>query len=140
MQKCVVAGFLTLLIVDGASATGRQTAEPDRLYVCTDAAPALVPDLGVTVCDATTTPELERRAEADNLQSRQGALVVSVADAGVSATAGLQPGDVIYRVGGIDVAGAEPAADVLAQIDARSDTIVNFLRGGRPYRVKIRRD
>jgi hypothetical protein len=47
---------------------------------------------------------------------------------------------VIYRVGGVDVASAESATDVLAQIEARSDTIVNFLRGGRPYRVKIRRD
>ena len=140
MQRIVVAGSLTLLMVNGASATGGQAAETDRLYVCTDTASAPVPDLGVTVCDATTTPELERRAEADNLQSRQGALVVSLQDAGVSARAGLQPGDVIYRVGGVDVASAESATDVLALIDARSDTIVNFLRGGRPYRVKIRRD
>ena len=140
MQRFVVAGFLTLLMVDGASATGEQAAGANRLYVCTDTASTPVPDLGVTVCDATTTAELERRAEADNLQSRQGALVVSLQDAGVAARAGLQSGDVIYRVGGVDVASAESATDVLAQIEARSDTIVNFLRGGRPYRVKIRRD
>ena len=53
---------------------------------------------------------------------------------------GLQPGDVIYRVGGVDVDTAESAADVLSQIGARGDTIVNFLRGGRPYRVKLRRN
>ena len=140
IQRPVVAGFLTLLIVDGVSTTGAQTAETGQLYACTDATSADVPDVGVTVCDATATPELGRRAEADNLQSREGALVVELEEVGVSARAGLQPGDVIYRVGGVDVASAESAVDILSQISTHSDTIVNFLRGGRPYRVKIRRN
>ena len=139
-QRRVVAGFLTLMMVSPVSATSRQTAESAELYTCTDTTSANVPSLGLTVCDATGTPELERRSEADNLQSRKGALVVSLEDAGVSARAGLQSGDVIYRVGGVDVSTAESAADVLSQIGARGDTIVNFLRGGRPYRVKLRRN
>lgn len=139
-QGHVIAGFLTLLMATHASAVSGQTAENAELYVCTDAASAGVPSLGLTICDATGTPELERRSEVDNLQSRRGALVVSLEDAGVSARAGLQSGDVIYRVGGVDVATAESVADILSQIGARSDTIVNFLRGGRPYRVKLRRN
>ena len=139
-QRLVVGGVLTLLTMHPMSATRLQTAESDQLYACTDATSAGVPAVGVTVCDATGTPELERRFATDNLQSREGALVVSLEDAGVSARAGLQRGDVIYRVGGVDVDTAESAADVLSQIGARSDTIVNFLRGGRPYRVKLRRN
>ena len=137
-QTLVVAGFLTVSIVSHVSAARGQTAETTQLYACSDATSAGVPELGVTLCDATATPELERRSEADNLQSREGARVVSLDDAGVSARAGLQSGDVIYRVGGVDVDTAEAAADVLSQIGTRSDTIVNFLRGGRPYRVKLR--
>ena len=44
----------------------------------------------------------------------------------------------IYRVGGVDVASVTEAAEHLARIVADSDTVVNFLRGGRPYRVKLR--
>ena len=140
-QRLVTAGFLTLLMVTHVSATRLQTAESAQLYACTDTTTtsAGVPELGVTLCDATGTAELERRSEADNLQFREGALVVSLKDAGVSSEAGLAPGDVIYRVGGVDVNTAESAVDVLSQIGTDADTIVNFLRGGRPYRVKLRR-
>lgn len=139
-QTLVVAGFLTVSVVSHVGAARGQTAENGQLYACADATTAGVPELGITLCDATATPELERRAEEDNLQSRDGARVVSLDDAGVSAKAGLQPGDVIYRVGGVNVDTAEAAAEILSQIGTRSDTIVNFLRGGRPYRVKLRRN
>ena len=139
-QRCIVGGALAVLMANPVSATRLQTGEGAHLYVCTDTTSAGVPGVGVTVCDATGTPELARRSEADNLQSREGALVVSLEDDGVSARAGLQPRDVIYRVGGVDVDTAASAAEVLAQIGARSDTIVNFLRDGRPYRVKLRRN
>ena len=138
--RSIVASFILLSMVTGVSATGIKTAETVQLYACTDATSTDVTGVGVIVCTANPTPELERRSQADNLQSREGALVVELDDAGVSARAGLQPGDVIYRVGGVDVSSAESAAAGLSQIGTRSDTIVNFLRGGRPYRVKIRRN
>jgi len=129
-RRLAVAAALATAIPGLAAAQG-------ALYVCqgdtTEAAP-----LGLTLCDAATTPALLERAEVDNLQARAGALVESVAAEGVSGRAGLQPGDVIYRVGGVDVADAATAADHLAEVGRTSDTIVNFLRGGRPYRVKLR--
>ena len=86
------------------------------------------------------TTSLTDRSEVDNLQVRDGALVVELDAAGVSATAGLQPGDMIYRVGGVDVGNAQSAAATLEGIGSREDTVVNFLRRGRPYRVKLRRN
>jgi len=35
---------------------------------------------------------------------------------------------------------ASAAVDALSGVSDSSDTVVNFLRGGRPYRVKLRRE
>ena len=51
----------------------------------------------------------------------------------------MRVGDLIYRVGGVNVPDARSAADSLARVRLRSDTVVNFLRGDRPYRIKLRR-
>jgi C-terminal processing protease CtpA/Prc len=56
----------------------------------------------------------------------------------VAQTAGLAPGDVIYRVGGVDVGDNVLAAARLSLLMVDTDTVVNFLRRGRPYRVKLR--
>ena len=45
----------------------------------------------------------------------------------------------IFRVAGSDVDGGGAAAARLSDVGAASDTLVNFLREGRPYRVKLRR-
>ena len=132
-----VAGALTaLLLTAGTLATAQTDTSP--LYECAESTTAEVTRVGLTACDATPTAELEARAEADNLQVRAGALVVELSAKGISATEGLQPDDMIYRVGGVDVASVTEAAEHLARIVADSDTVVNFLRGGRPYRVKLR--
>ena len=70
---------------------------------------------------------------------RLGALVSRVETAGIGAAAGLIGGDVIYRIGGNDVAEAGAAAEQLDMIGTSADTVVNFLRKGRPYRIKLRR-
>jgi len=138
-QNLIIGGILAQLMVNPVSSTTVQTTDAAELYACTDTSSTGVPEAGITVCDATGTPALARRSESDNLQSREGALVVFLEDDGVSAKAGLQPGDVLYRLGGVDVDTAETAAEILSRIGTRSDTIVNFLRDGRPYRVKLRR-
>ena len=84
--------------------------------------------------------EEEWRLEVDNLQLRSGALVTEVTLGGLGQTAGLAPGDVIYRVGGVDVADNVMAAARLSLIESDTDTVVNFLRRGRPYRVKLRQE
>lgn len=109
------------------------------LYAC-ESDTSATDGLGLTLCNAGPTDALTARAEEDNLQVRNGALVVDLIDEGVTARAGLQSGDVIYRVGGVDVADADAAIASLDAIGQTSDTVVNFLRGGRPYRVKVRRE
>ena len=66
--------------------------------------------------------------------------MIEVAEMSIASEGGLQPRDLIYRVGGVDVKSSAAAADRLSQINPVSDTIVNFLRQGRPYRVKLRKN
>ena len=130
-------GLLALFVSTGTAAA--QTDTP-ALYVCGSWTNTQAVIVGVTLCDAEPTAELSRRAEEDNLQVREGALVVELEPNGVSDEAGLQPGDMLYRVGGTDVGDADAAAGSLAEVRTASDTVVNFLRRGRPYRVKLRYD
>ena len=138
VQKVSSAGCLVLLMAVGSVLEGGQSADPGQLYACASPAESEAPLAAMAICDAAATSELSQRAEVDNLQVREGALVVELEPAGVAGVSGLQVGDVIYRVGGIDVASADSAADQLTAIGADFDTVVNFLRGGRPYRVKLR--
>ena len=136
IRATAATALLALMTMPGANA---RQADAPSLYDCTEATTAEVSRLGVTICDAAPTAALAARATTENLQMREGALVVELETDGVSEVAGLQPGDVIYRVGGIDVSDAEAAAESLAGVGTSADTVVNFLRGGRPYRVKLRR-
>ena len=136
----IVGCLSVLLVTHTVDVHGYQQAETTQLYACTNTMPTDVPTVGVTLCDANPTSELDLRRDSDNLQSREGALVFEVVEMGISSEAGLQPGDVIYRVGGVDVDSSASAADRLSQINPLSDTTVNFLRQGRPYRIKIRKN
>ncbi len=131
---CALVAAAVVILTADASAFA-QTA----LYACSGDT-ATAERVGVTLCNAGPTDALTSRVEDDNLQLRDGALIVELDESGVSASAGLHPGDVIYRVGGVDVANAGLAIDRLNAIGSTSDTVVNFLRGGRPYRVKLRRE
>ena len=110
----------------------------DAFYTCVDAAVTRTLEIGATACDAAPTTALTRRIEVDNLQLRAGALVTEVAADSISQRAGLQEGDVIYRVGGVDVDNNVAVTARLSLIQESADTVVNFLRRGRPYRVKLR--
>ena len=130
-----------VIVALGPSADGRgvrQEAAP-TLYDCVESTGAEAEVAGALLCDARPTAALTERAERDNLLVRDGALVIKVDETGISEGAGLKAGDVIYRVGAVDVADAEAAAENLATLQSSADTVVNFLRGGRPYRVKLRR-
>ena len=126
--------------VSPAAAAGRETQPADPpLYLCADAARVEAERVGLTLCDAAPTPALADRAERDNLQLRSGALVVAVVPDGLAAREGLLPNDMIFRVAGSDVGGGGAASARLAAVGVESDTLVNFLRTGRPYLVKLRR-
>ena len=108
------------------------------LYTCLADSETVAEIVGVQLCTAEHTETLINRSEPDNLQVRRGALISSVDATGIGATAGLTDGDVIYRIGGNDVTDAGAAAQQLTKIETSADTVVNFLRKGRPYRVKLR--
>ena len=133
----VVAGSLVVALTCASTAVATQDAEP--LYVCAAPAGTRTLEMGATVCDAAPTDALTERIDIDNLQLRAGALVTEVAADSVLQIAGLQAGDVIYRVGGVDVDDNVKVAARLSLVEEAADTVVNFLRRGRPYRVKIRR-
>lgn len=139
------AGLTLVLAASGASAAaaparsaGMQAADAP-LYECAEGTVVDVEIVGLALCDAEPTAALHERAEPDNLQIREGALVAEITEGGSAATEGVQPGDMIYRVAGADVEGAAAAGQRLAGVGTESDTLINFLRGGRPYRIKLRR-
>lgn len=134
VRAAAAAAVLLLALSAGGGAQEAASA----LYACSGEPRAEASAVGLTLCGGEPTPDLLARAEADNLQVREGALVTAVE--GVAGAAGLQADDLIYRIGGADVPDAAAAADRLALVGARADTVVNFLRGGRPYLVKLRRE
>ena len=135
MVVTILQGMLVMAVALGTGA-----AQPNELvlYICGDGPNRDSAIVGMILCTAAPTPDLSERAEKDNLQVREGALVVELSKDGISDEAGLQPGDMIYRIGGADIEHADNAVDRLAGIRATADTVVNFLRRGRPYRVKLR--
>ena len=135
-QLLAVAGSL-VLVVCAAPVTATQDAEP--LYVCAAPAGTRTLEMGITICDAAPTDALKERMEVNNLQLKAGALVTDVVADSVLQKAGLEADDVIFRVGGVDVDNGVEVTARLSLIEEAADTVVNFLRRGRPYRVKIRR-
>ena len=133
----LIAGSLGAAMACVATTLAMQDGDP--LYTCVAPAAPRALEMGATICDAAPTDALALRLDVDNLQLRAGALVTEVTAASVLHTAGLQEGDVIYRVGGVDVDDTIETTARLSLVVRASDTVVNFLRRGRPYRVKIRR-
>ena len=137
LRHALAAGGLGLALIWTAATTPAQTG--DALYVCADPDATRDIDIGATICDAAPTGALTARLEPDNLQLREGALVTEVSPGGIAQVAGLRAGDVIYRVGGVDVEDNIEATARLSLLGESADTVVNFLRGGRPYLVRLRR-
>ena len=126
-----------VLLSTGAAAAQDGAAD---LYNCGGEPRAAAEAVGLTLCDAQPTDALSARAGPENLQVREGALVTDLQPGGISSVAGFDVGDLIYRVGGVDVGDARAAVENLDRVGSRADTMVNFLRGGRPYRIKLRRE
>ena len=137
LRHALAAGGLGLALIWTAADAPAQTG--DALYVCADPGDTHTIDIGATICDAAPTGALTERLEPDNLQLREGALVTEVSPGGIAQVAGLQAGDVIYRVGGVDVEDNVEATARLGLLVESADTVVNFLRAGRPYLVRLRR-
>lgn len=135
LPRVLAAGSLVAVALTAMTAAA-QVGE--TLYACVDVSSTRTVDIGATICDAVPTDALTARLEEDNLQLRAGALIADVTVDSLAQRAGLQAGDVIYRVGGVDVEDNVETVARLSLIQETADTVVNFLRGGRPYRVKLR--
>ncbi|MCB9845911.1 MAG: trypsin-like peptidase domain-containing protein [Phycisphaeraceae bacterium] len=92
-----------------AAAVGGVVAEPLGLVV-SDQSPAILRQLGY------------QRSPVD------GVVVLSVLDGGPAQRAGLAPGDIIYRVGTVDVANDQELLGVLARSDVNDGVRVYLLR------------
>ena len=136
----VRTGFVVTVLLSTWGGSAQTQGAAPSLYSCAAQPHDEAEVLGLTLCDAEPTAELAARAVSDNLQQREGALVSELEADGVSDEAGMRAGDMIYCVGGVDVSDAETAAESLAHVRSHSDTVVNVLRHGRPYRIKLRRE
>jgi len=135
---CVSMVRTIAFVLAGLAPVAPATAQDLPLYTCADTDSTRTLVVGITICDAKPTESLTQRMDADNLQLRQGILITEVIPDGVGPVAGFQSGDVIYRVGGVDVTNTSETAERLTFLEANADTVINFLRQGRPYRVKLR--
>ena len=93
------AAALPVLLLALQAGAGAQEGAP-ALYACNEEPHSEAAVVGLTLCDCEPTPDLLAQFEIANLQVREGALVTEVAAGGVAGVAGLQAGDLIYRVGG----------------------------------------
>ena len=132
------AALLCGLVIPTSSAISQPSDTPP-FYACREQSETTSTVAGIELCTAEPTDALTNRAVGDNLQVRAGALVTNIDSSSIAASAGLARGDVIYRIGGNNVEDSLTAANQLSVIGTSADTVVNFLRGGRPYRVKLRR-
>jgi S1-C subfamily serine protease len=88
--------------------------------------------LGVSVTDVTPLV-----AQQDNLSVDHGALIVNVVSGGAAANAGLQPGDVITKVGNTDVTDVTSLGDALAQYNPGQKVPVQIYRGNQQLTVNV---
>ena len=83
------------------------------------------------------TPEIARRLRMEN---RRGAVVTDVEQGSPAARAGMQPGDVIVRVGRQEVETAADAQRELARIPSGGTAFLRVVRGGQETFVTVTKD
>ena len=83
------------------------------------------------------TPELERRFR---LEDQRGAVIVEVEPESAAARRGLQPGDVITRVGRQPVQTAAEARDELARIPSGGTALLRVMRNGQETFVTVTKE
>jgi S1-C subfamily serine protease len=87
--------------------------------------------------DALVARGWPREQATSLVRRRQGVLLTSVAPGSPAARAGLRPGDVIARVGALDVRGVEDMTWVLKEVGGNSAAQFMVLRAGTPLNVRV---
>jgi serine protease DegQ len=88
--------------------------------------------LGIT--PQAITPEIANQL---GLDRTSGVLVSEVEPGGPAADAGIQPGDVLTRMGGRELEGVEDLLDELRQHKAGDPVQITLVRGGRTQQVDV---
>ncbi len=111
------------------SARSSNGREPD------DPAQETSSGFGITL--QNITPEIARRLRMEN---RRGAVVTDIEQGSPAARAGMQPGDVIVRVGRTAVETAADAQRELAKIPSGGTAFLRVVRGGQETFVTVTKD
>jgi serine protease Do len=102
-----------------------------------DADPALETSTGFGITLQNVTPEIARRLR---LENRSGAVITEIEQGSPAARAGLQPGDVIVRVGRQAVESAGEAQRELARITSGGTAFLRIIRGGQETFVTVTKE
>ena len=103
-----------------ARADGRNSTDPDRPQQETSSG------FGMTL--ENVTPQIARR---QGLDSQQGVVIADVEQGSPAQRAGLQPGDIILRVGQQTVSSVADAQRELARVPSGGTAFLRVLRGGQ---------
>jgi serine protease Do len=102
-----------------------------------DAGPAQETSSGFGITLQNVTPEIARRLR---LENRSGAVITDIEQGSPAARAGLQPGDVIVRVGRQAVESAGDAQRELARIASGGTAFLRIIRGGQETFVTVTKE
>ena len=111
---------------NSARSNGREPADPVQ---------ETSSGFGITL--QNITPEIARRLRMEN---RRGAVVTDVEQGSPAARAGMQPGDVIVRVGRQEVETAADAQRELARIPSGGTAFLRVVRGGQETFVTVTKE
>jgi serine protease Do len=101
----------------------------------TDPAQETSSGFGITL--QNVTPEIARRLR---LEDRRGAVITDIEQGSPAARAGLQPGDVIVRVGRQPVESAGEAQRELARIASGGTAFLRIIRAGQETFVTVTKE
>lgn len=136
--------FVLAMTMAGGIVTGQSASKPkppESAAPAAQAAPAgcggalgkPVAVLGeMSVCSGAAAAGDERTGA-----PASGASIASLSPGGRAEVAGLQAGDVIYKIDGEDVANGEQAATRLTTKSKSVDITISFSRTGLRYRVRL---
>jgi serine protease Do len=102
-----------------------------------DADPAQETSSGFGLTLQNVTPDIARRLR---LGDRRGAVVTDIEQSSPAARAGLQPGDVIVRVGQQTVESATEAQQALSRIPSGGTAFLRIVRGGQETFVTVTKE